>query len=72
VIEPQLENGLPSTHTRFYFPLSRAYYLEDMKVNDSKFHVDGMSEKIYFLAQLICYITVFHLRKKQQGFCPDC
>jgi len=29
VVEPQLEDGLTSTYTRFYFPLGRAFPLED-------------------------------------------
>ncbi|MGZ6441975.1 MAG: transglutaminase-like domain-containing protein, partial [Pseudobdellovibrionaceae bacterium] len=33
VIEPQSQNGLTQTHTRFYFPTARAKFLEDKNSN---------------------------------------
>ncbi|MGZ3809349.1 MAG: transglutaminase-like domain-containing protein, partial [Bacteriovorax sp.] len=33
VIEPQSQNGLTQTHTRFYFPTARAKFLENKNSN---------------------------------------
>ncbi|MCB0412208.1 MAG: transglutaminase domain-containing protein [Bdellovibrionales bacterium] len=42
VIEPQDKNGLTATQTRYYFPVARARFLEDKKVDIVKAYIERL------------------------------
>ncbi len=49
VIEPQSKEGLTETHTRFYFPTGRAFFLEDKNVSLGDYIAAALSVNYVFL-----------------------
>jgi hypothetical protein len=49
VVEPQSRNGLTDTQTRFYFPMSRATFLEDKEGSSLETILIGLSRKFEFI-----------------------